>query len=348
MSFTIHRELLFLFLFLRKDSYFLFFYINFISWGSSAKHLTKFFITRIILLMGSFICIFLIGSILFLPVIKSKINKETFIGKEKQNLLVQTVIEEHNIEIIAKKEIAKEKVICTDYIVQPNDTLWAISRKFGLNLSTIISANNLTTNILRPGTTLKIPSQKGIAYKVKKGQSLWDISRKFNVSLDKIKEANEITTNTIRPGQKLFIPGVSLTQEVVFAQQFSDRFIKPVFGYVSSSFGHRIHPIFRKYHFHAGVDLKAPYGSTVRASQSGRVIFTGWKTGYGKCIIIKHNNVYKTIYGHLSRISVNPGQYVKGSDPIGTVGNSGLTTGAHLHFEVLKNNRPIDPLSLIR
>lgn len=298
--------------------------------------------------MKNFLYLLLLGLFLFLPLLLKSGKRESFLSVFKKELLVATMIESHNIDIPKLEEKqGKNSVLYTTYIVQPNDTLWSISRKFGLNLSTIISTNNLTTNIVKPGASLKIPNQKGIVYKVKNGQTLWDIARTFNVSLNKIKEVNEISTSIIRPGQKIFLPGANLTKEISLAQNFSDNFIKPVMGRIVSGFGYRFHPILERYHFHSGIDLKAPYGASIKAASSGRVIFAGWKSGYGRCVIIKHNNIYKTLYGHLSRIFVREGQFVEKRESIGAAGDSGLTTGPHLHFEVLKNNRPIDPRTLI-
>lgn len=298
--------------------------------------------------MKNFLYVLLLGLFLFLPLLFKSGKREGFLSVFKKELLVATMIESHNIDIPKLEERqGKNSVLYTTYIVQPNDTLWSISRKFGLNLSTIISTNNLTTNIVKPGTSLKVPNQKGIVYKVKNGQTLWDIARTFNVSLDKIREVNEISTSIIRPGQKIFLPGANLTKEIALAQNFSDNFIKPIMGRIVSNFGYRFHPILERYHFHSGIDLKAPYGASIKAASSGRVIFAGWKSGYGRCVIIKHNNLYKTLYGHLSRIFVREGQFVEKRESIGAAGDSGLTTGPHLHFEVLKNNRPIDPRTLI-
>jgi len=301
--------------------------------------------------MKNFLYLSLICFVLFLPLFLKSERKERFVSLEKRDLLAPVMIEDHNLDItkLEEKQLAPldNKITYTTYIVKPADTLYSISKKFGLNLSTIISANNLTNNVIKEGKILKIPNQKGIVYKIRQGQTLWDIARKFNISLNKIKEVNRFTTSIIRPGDVIFLPGASLTKEIAIAQNLSDNFIKPIIGRISSGFGLRFHPILERYHFHTGIDIKAPYGAGIKASLSGRVIFAGWKSGYGRCVIIKHNNVYKTLYGHLSRIFVRQGQFVETKETIGAAGDSGLTTGSHLHFEVLKNNRPIDPRTLI-
>lgn len=298
--------------------------------------------------MKNFLYLFLLGVILCLPFFRPK-KKEVSLSPFKKELLITTMIEEHNIDITKlERPQEKNRVLYTTYIASPNDTLWSISRKFGINLSTIISTNNLTTNVVKPGMSLKIPNQKGIVYKVKKGESLWKIAKVFNISLNKIKEVNEISTNIIREGEKIFLPGANLTKEIAArGNSFIKPFIKPIVGQITSNFGYRFHPILERYHFHTGIDIKAPYGSSIKAASSGRVIFTGWKTGYGKCVIIKHDNTYKTLYGHLSKIFVKEGQFVEKRECVGQAGASGLTTGSNLHFEILKNNKPINPKTLL-
>lgn len=123
----------------------------------------------------------------------------------------------------------------------------------------------------------------------------------------------------------------------------------PVIGGITSGFGMRRHPILGGAPlFHTGIDISASYGSPIRASASGRVIFAGWYGGYGNMIIIDHGGNISTVYGHLSRIVVKIGEEVAEGDVIGYVGSTGLSTGPHLHFEVRVNGDPVDPLSWLR
>lgn len=95
--------------------------------------------------------------------------------------------------------------------------------------------------------------------------------------------------------------------------------------------------------FHKGVDIAAPMGTDVYCAAQGKVIFAGQKSGYGNCVIIEHGNGLATLYGHLSKILVDANQQVKIGDVIAKVGNTGRSTGPHLHYEVRKNNTPINP-----
>lgn len=111
---------------------------------------------------------------------------------------------------------------------------------------------------------------------------------------------------------------------------------------IDSAFGRRLHPVYKRYITHDGIDIgynKDP----VWAAGSGKVILAGRNGGYGNCIVINHGNGYKTVYGHLSKILVAEGQWVKKGDEIGKIGNTGLSTSAHLHFEVRVNDVPTNP-----
>jgi murein DD-endopeptidase MepM/ murein hydrolase activator NlpD len=101
----------------------------------------------------------------------------------------------------------------------------------------------------------------------------------------------------------------------------------------TSKFGWRTHPITGKRRFHSGVDIGAPMGAPVVAAASGTVVSAGWQGGYGKAIVIQHNGVQQTLYGHLSEVFVQPGQTIEQGIVIGRVGSTGNSTGPHLHFE---------------
>jgi murein DD-endopeptidase MepM/ murein hydrolase activator NlpD len=114
---------------------------------------------------------------------------------------------------------------------------------------------------------------------------------------------------------------------------------------VSSYFSNRrFHPILRIYRPHHGVDYAAPTGTPVSSIGDGTVIYAGWKSGYGKYVQIRHRNGYVSGYGHFSKIRVRKGAFVKQGQVIGNVGMTGLATGPHLHFEILKDGRFVNPL----
>jgi len=116
---------------------------------------------------------------------------------------------------------------------------------------------------------------------------------------------------------------------------------------ISSSFGSRIHPITGKRSYHDGVDIAATHGNGVYAYSNGRVVSAGYNGGYGNNIVVDHGNGLKTRYAHLSVISVKAGQKVETGQRIGSVGSTGTSTGSHLHFEVIKNKKTVNPLNYI-
>ncbi|MDE6557336.1 MAG: M23 family metallopeptidase [Duncaniella sp.] len=121
-------------------------------------------------------------------------------------------------------------------------------------------------------------------------------------------------------------------------------FIIPVPGHVTSGYGYRS----RFGRMHYGIDLKLQVGDTVRAAFSGKVRMTKYEgKGYGYYVVIRHNNGMETVYGHLSRFLVKPNQTVKAGDPIALGGNTGRSTGAHLHFETRYMGLPINPTQII-
>jgi murein DD-endopeptidase MepM/ murein hydrolase activator NlpD len=115
----------------------------------------------------------------------------------------------------------------------------------------------------------------------------------------------------------------------------------------SSPFGWRMHPILGYRRFHSGLDFAASYGSTIRAADSGTVIFAGWYGGYGKAVIINHGKSITTLYGHTSELYVVEGQTVQRGQAIAAVGSTGLSTGPHLHFEVRRDGTPVDPMGFL-
>ena len=120
----------------------------------------------------------------------------------------------------------------------------------------------------------------------------------------------------------------------------SSDFIYPLMNpaRITSRFGWRTHPLSGTRRFHSGIDIGAPTGTPVVATGTGTVISAGWNGGYGKAIIIQHNDVQQTLYGHLSQISVQPGQVIEQGTVIGLVGSTGNSTGPHLHFETRMPN----------
>jgi murein DD-endopeptidase MepM/ murein hydrolase activator NlpD len=120
----------------------------------------------------------------------------------------------------------------------------------------------------------------------------------------------------------------------------------PVAGHITSYFGYRYHPILHFTRFHAGVDIGASWGSPIVAAGDGQVVRAGWAGGYGRQVRIAHAGGLVSSYSHMSQIVAEPGSLVHAGQLIGYVGSSGLSTGPHVHYEVLAGGRPVNPLSV--
>ena len=116
---------------------------------------------------------------------------------------------------------------------------------------------------------------------------------------------------------------------------------------ISSGFGYRSDPFTRRGAMHKGLDFKGAIGTPIRAASDGRVSFVGWKGGYGKTVEITHGNGLMTRYAHMSRFNAKVGQSVDAGETIGAIGNTGRSTGPHLHFEVRINNRAVNPRTFL-
>ena len=126
-----------------------------------------------------------------------------------------------------------------------------------------------------------------------------------------------------------------------------DRIPLDSYDHISSPFDPaRVHPITRIIRPHEGTDFKAAHGSPVRATGDGIVNYAGWRGGYGRVVIIDHENGYQTRYAHLSDIEVATGQEISRGQTVGRLGNSGMSTGSHLHYEVRINDIPYDPMTV--
>jgi murein DD-endopeptidase MepM/ murein hydrolase activator NlpD len=124
--------------------------------------------------------------------------------------------------------------------------------------------------------------------------------------------------------------------------------ITPTTGFLTSKFSYiRYHPILHENRPHEGIDITAQYGTQIIAPAAGRVVKVGWENGYGLMVVLQHGYGLETKYAHMSRTAVGVGQSVKRGDRLGWVGSTGLSTGPHLHYEVLVNGKPVDPMRYI-
>ncbi|MBQ9238062.1 MAG: M23 family metallopeptidase [Treponema sp.] len=236
------------------------------------------------------------------------------------------------------------------YRVKAGDMIGIIADTYGITQDTIISVNGIRqSRLLQIGQYLKIPSHPGVLYTARKNnEPLSAIAKKYEVSLERCAAVNGLTPDAqLAEGTTIFVPDAQLDWATL--QEINgDLFVKPLHArwWLSSHYGWRKSPFSGARTFHSGVDMAAAHGTAVYAALSGRVTFTGFNATYGNYIVIAHHSGYSTLYGHLSAITCSKGQYVDTKTLIGRVGNTGLSTGPHLHFTVMKNGKTVNPVVL--
>ena len=235
------------------------------------------------------------------------------------------------------------------YTVKVGDTISEIAYRFGLSIGTIISYNSIAdARKLQEGAELRIPPQDGVIYRVKANDTLSDIAARFDVALTDILDANGIESSVIKPYDILHIPNASIDQ-MALQSALGTLFVWPmqVDGRLSSYFGERNDPFTGAPSRHNGIDIAIGTGAPVIASSHGAVVATGFGSVYGNYVILQHHDGFQTHYAHLSRISVSRGQSVNQGQKIGEVGNTGRSTGPHLHFGIYYRQEAIDPLKKV-
>jgi len=237
------------------------------------------------------------------------------------------------------------------YEVKTGENFWSIAKKYGVDIDTVIGANPEITKLNSyTGEQLIILNRKGILHEIRKNEKINNIAELYGKKIDEILKEND--KRSLREGDIIFIPNAKpkvLNESMAAIYAKRSLFRSPISGNGYSSFvGLREHPILRGVtKFHNGVDIKAKVGTWIGAAADGVVIYAGWINGYGKSIKIKHENGYVTLYAHLSEIYVKNGQKVKAGKLIGKSGNTGLSTGPHLHFSIFKNGKVENPLDYI-
>ena len=221
------------------------------------------------------------------------------------------------------------------YTVQSGDTISGITYKFGLtNISTLIAVNDIgNVRQLRSGQKLKIPSMDGLSHTVLANETLEGLSTRYKVTVEDILDVNDLDSATLLKGQHLFIPGAKMESKAL-QKALGELFIWPLDGgyRISSRFGPRLDPF-----------------TPIKAAMSGKIAVVGYTNVYGNYVIIDHENGYQTLYAHMQKPApVKKGQRVAQGTRIGAVGNTGYSTGPHLHFTVYKNGKLINPETVLK
>ncbi len=229
------------------------------------------------------------------------------------------------------------------YVVREGDTLSTIGKLFGVSVNTILWANNLPrASSIKEGQTLTILPVTGVKYTTKKGDTLASVAKKFGGDADEIASFNGLDSTTLAAGVDILIPDGEVQAAPASSGTKSSSPTARVAvntavqsGYFAAPLAHYVRT--QGIHGYNGVDLASSVGTPILASAGGDVIIskeTGWNGGYGKYVVIQHPNGSQTLYAHQSSVLVSVGEHVEKGETIGYVGNSGKSTGPHLHFEI--------------
>lgn len=250
----------------------------------------------------------------------------------------------------------RDKIIT--YTVAKGDTISTIAQNFGVSANTLRWENDLTSDDITVGDTLKILPVSGMSYKVQNGDTVYSIAKKFDTEAQKIVDfpfndfANPETFSLVA-GQILIVPDAIKPSEQPYIRPQVYIAQGPV-SVTSAGFTWPLHGIISQFAswYHMALDIAAPVGSPIVAAQSGRVskVDVGtWDFGYGNNVYIDNGGGFSSHYAHMSAVNVSSGDEVTaGKTVIGWVGLTGRTTGAHLHFEVSRNGVLINPLNVIQ
>ncbi len=295
----------------------------------------------------------------------TKRKKQKKVNRQQENEASLT------IEDLKKKD---SKWHLSEHIIQKGENIWEIAEEYETNYRYIIRINNVDEpKRLLPGKKLKIPNRQGVTYKIQEGDTLYRIAERYNVERERIVSHNNIRKDKIYYGNDIFLPGATVPvndnyindavnepREKINRTASLKRPVKkksnnnimafswPVKGRITSSFGKRVDPFTKMKKFHCGIDISCNEGTPIKASFDGKVIFSGWKDGYGKVVVLKHEKGYITVYAHNSENLVDTGDDVSRGKVIAYSGMTGAVTGAHLHYEIRKYLAPLDPMKMLK
>lgn len=241
----------------------------------------------------------------------SKIDEDPLtvaLAVEDKSFIDKPVIASTEITAQPQTKVNTKRTKTITYTVEGNDTISSIAWKYSLKIATIKGVNNLSSDVIRPGQRLQLPPQ-------------------------------DVDSGTLNNLQKKKVAGVSTIKP------FAGTFRRPTSGWdLSQPFGHTSYEA-----FHDGIDLTSRSGTTLFAAGSGRVVKVtrGWGGGFGNHVEIDHGQGFKTLYGHMASFSVSQGQWVNQGQAIGIMGNTGWSTGTHVHFRITVNGRAVNPINYL-
>lgn len=261
-----------------------------------------------------------------------------------------TLLAQENIDLTTSDSTHSfTQVAITKYTLQPGDVLLHIARKYNKRIDTLISWNKIKdARRIWAGDEIIIPSKDGLLHTVRKGDTIASLARKYDVTAVSMLDANNLQSNIITIGTKLFIPDAKMN-EFELGLVLGTIFSSPTKGILSSRYGYRTSPITGIWSFHGGIDIANNTGTPILNATHGVVSYVAYNTPvYGTMVLIRHAGGFQTLYAHLSKVYVKKGQRISRGRTVGVMGNTGLSTGPHLHFSIILNGQTVNPLRFIR
>ncbi|ACH93217.1 peptidoglycan DD-metalloendopeptidase family protein [Borrelia duttonii] len=236
-----------------------------------------------------------------------------------------------------------------EHKIKPGETLSHIASRYNITSETLISYNDIKdVRNIKPNVIINVPNMKGILYTVGKNDSLSSIAKKYKIPKVDILDANNLDNEVLSLGQKLFVPGGKMSKDLL-RNALGETFLFPTRGIITSGYGYRPDPFTKTISFHNGIDIANVANTPVVATKEGIVVTAGFSVGgYGKYIVIAHNNGFQTLYAHLGSFAVKVGDRVSRGQMIGRMGSTGYSTGNHLHFTIFKDGKTSNPMKYLR
>lgn len=308
------------------------------------------------------------------PQINTNIGNQEIMALSANDMADSQEPGENNLAITQGGALVQQNIIAADqirtrteveeYVVQPGDTASSIAANYGLSVTSILWANNLTNySIIKPGQTLKIPPQDGVIYTIAKNDTIKKIAETYQADELSILDANpDLNPNSLAVGSTIFIPdGVKPAPKPIIQTKPSAavairNILSPNTPTPDSAANLELENkllwpaksrrINQYYSWrHTGLDIDGDTGDPAYAPESGKVERAGWSNGYGYNVVINHGNGIKTLMGHFSKILVEVGDTVERGDVVALIGSTGWSTGPHIHFEVIVNGKKVNPFT---
>lgn len=255
--------------------------------------------------------------------------------------------------IIPGAELGAGRFKIIKYAIQPGDTIGSVAQKFQISVETVLIENKLTLrSILRPGDSLSILPINGVSHKIKKGDTVKKIAALYKAEAQKIIDFNYLTEESLPIGEVLVVPeGKRIPAPITPSTQIAGNRPPALkvsgLGMLWPTIGRRITQYFTWRH--TGIDVGISTGTSVYAVLDGVVETSSWnRGGYGYQVVLRHSNGLKTRYAHNSKLYVSAGQEVFKGDVIALSGNTGRSTGPHLHFEVIVGGVRVNPFLYVK